>query len=647
MMERIFLAVLCLSGWNVSSCLPRQYHYVADPMTWTEAQAYCRETYTDLATIESPEEMKQVNQTVLLSGLDSEVWIGLYNNILWKWSDNYTGSGAEYRKWSSGLPDNLEANELCVTAHTFGWFDTRCIWRHTFVCYRGTQQDPEFVYINETMSWSSAQRFCRENYIDLATVKNDTEYQKVLNMTPSGAYHWIGLHRDLEVYWSDGSNSSFTYWERVFNPLGSMTVVCGVSDLERSGKWRLLPCESKFPFVCYSVPQPVKRHVMKLRMKPEDPSVNLNDPAVKADILRKLQDKLKESQLSGVTLTWREQPDGKVTNQALLLFTGWDISSCLPRQYHHVADPMTWTEAQAYCRETYTDLATIESPEEMDQVNSTVLLSDLNSEFWIGLYSNIIWEWSGNYTGSGAEYRKWASGHPELWVANEFCVSFKAGAWYDARCSFSLTFVCYRGTQQDPEFVYINETMSWSSAQRYCRENYIDLATVKNDTENQKIQSLTPSGAWHWIGLYRDPHVYWSDGSSSSFRYWEDVFSPLGSMTVVCGVSDLERSGKWRLLPCESKFPFVCYSVPQPVKRHVIKLRMKPEDPSVDLNDPAVKADILRELQDRLKKSGLSGVTLKWREQPDGKVFHKEGERSHGREDSTLKLKSDCPFVVQ
>lgn len=55
-----------------------------------------------------------------------------------------------------------------------------------------------------------------------------------------------------------------------------------------------------------------------------------------------------------------------------------------------------------------------------------------------------------------------------------------------------------------------------------------------------------------------------------------------------------------------------------------VKLRMKLEDSSVDLNDPAVKADLLKKLQDKLQQKGEGGVTLKWREQPDGKVFHKE-----------------------
>lgn len=44
------------------------------------------------------------------------------------------------------------------------------------------------------------------------------------------------------------------------------------------------------------------------------------------------------------------------------------------------------------------------------------------------------------------------------------------------------------------------------------------------------------------------------------------------------------------------------------------------------------------QFQDRLKEQGVSGVTLKWREQPDGKVFHKEGkeEKKKKREKTEL-----------
>ncbi|XP_044039307.1 lymphocyte antigen 75-like isoform X1 [Siniperca chuatsi] len=315
----------------------------------------------------------------------------------------------------------------------------------------------------------------------------------------------------------------------------------------------------------------------------------------------------------------------------VLYLSGCNISSCLLHQYHYVADLKTWNEAQIYCRETYTDLATIENNEEINQLINTVSSFGRSSKVWIGLYTIIDWRWSDGYRGGGAEYRNWDNyndNEPDFYSANQFCVSVgNDGGWWDDGCSREYPFICYRGTQLDPEFVVLNERMNWSRAQRYCRENFIDLATVRNAAESQKLQNLVLSN-WAWIGLFRDPNIYWSDGSGSSFRYWGNNENLIDSMSVACGVAALDNSGRWKFLPCETRLPFVCYSVPPPpVMRQVVKLRMKPQDSSVDLNDPAVKADILKKLQDRLKEKGVSGVTLKWREQPDGRVFHKEGKR--------------------
>ncbi|XP_044198489.1 snaclec echicetin subunit beta-like [Thunnus albacares] len=164
-----------LTGWSIfSTCRLHQYHFVAELMNWTEAQTYCRETYTDLVTIENTEDMNQLINTVPSAGNNSQVWIGLYRVIDWKWSDGYRGSGAEYRNWASDQPNSFFLNNLSA----------------------GTQLDPQFVFVNQEMSWFDAQRYCRENFIDLATVRNDAENQEVENWVPSGDYAWIGLYRD-------------------------------------------------------------------------------------------------------------------------------------------------------------------------------------------------------------------------------------------------------------------------------------------------------------------------------------------------------------------------------------------------------------------------------------------------------------------
>ncbi len=105
--------------------------------------------------------------------------------------------------------------------------------------------------------------------------------------------------------------------------------------------------------------------------------------------------------------------------------------------------------------------------------------------------------------------------------------------------------------------------MNWSNAQKYCRENCTDLATVRNPIEDQKIQSLMLEN-WSWIGLFRSPSSFWSDGSHCSFRNWEEAPNPIVSNSIIglCGVAALQESGKWNFLHCGSSLPFVCYSVP-------------------------------------------------------------------------------------
>ena len=118
------------------------------------------------------------------------------------------------------------------------------------------------------------------------------------------------------------------------------------------------------------------------------------------------------------------------------------------------------------------------------------------------------------------------------------------------------------GTLEDSDFVVVNTTKTWTEAQRHCREHYTDLVTVRNQADNDKIHNLMQHEGEVWIGLYRDPQIYWSDGSGYSFSSWYQGDIVLGSMKVVCGVADLQQGGKWRLLSCEERFPFVCYSIP-------------------------------------------------------------------------------------
>uniref|UniRef100_A0A3P9HS93 C-type lectin domain-containing protein n=1 Tax=Oryzias latipes TaxID=8090 RepID=A0A3P9HS93_ORYLA len=74
------------------------------------------------------------------AGVSSDFWIGLYNQIHWRWSDGFTGKGADYRNWNrtDSDPDFISAKQFCVNIGDGGeWWDRSCGNNFTFICYRG------------------------------------------------------------------------------------------------------------------------------------------------------------------------------------------------------------------------------------------------------------------------------------------------------------------------------------------------------------------------------------------------------------------------------------------------------------------------------------------------------------------------------
>jgi len=126
-----------------------------------------------------------------------------------------------------------------------------------------------YVLVYMWKTWTGAQSYCREKYTDLASVRNETERQQILNFTRYhyGVYYygynvWIGLHRNR--LWSDQSSSSFTYWlpntpSEVAQPDNGANIQglqgvqhCTAASLKYSGQWTDESCFANLPFFCYS-----------------------------------------------------------------------------------------------------------------------------------------------------------------------------------------------------------------------------------------------------------------------------------------------------------------------------------------------------------------------------------------------------------
>uniref|UniRef100_A0A672GU23 Uncharacterized protein n=1 Tax=Salarias fasciatus TaxID=181472 RepID=A0A672GU23_SALFA len=230
--------------------------------------------------------------------------------------------------------------------------------------------------------------------------------------------------------------------------------------------------------------------------------------------------------------------------------------------YNFVNTPLTWTDAQRMCKDLFTDLATIESSADADAVLNPIYAG----KAWIGLHDDLInsWMWSLNdssFYGEGEDtYRNWFTGQPNNLNGQEYCVQLLSGSpyfgrWIDSTCSLERQFVCFNGTLNGTAtFVRIETLLNWTEAQRFCRENYVDLASIRNQTENEMVRSIT-DGNFVWIGLYRQK--IWSDGSVSLYRNWDS--SQPDSGEEQCVATSFE-SGLWSDESCSIQLPFVCYT---------------------------------------------------------------------------------------
>ncbi|KAL7393979.1 hypothetical protein ABVT39_018739 [Epinephelus coioides] len=285
----------------------------------------------------------------------------------------------------------------------------------------------------------------------------------------------------------------------------------------------------------------------------------------------------------------------------IFIFCGFSISSCshFPlREYHYVNKPMTWAAAQRYCRTKYTDLATIESMDDINRLQPTFSYSWA----WIGLRDDPIswkgtmgndtnsWRWSATGETSKTGYRNWDAGQPDHYRAKELCGNMKAsGKWSDIPCHTAYTFVCYTEINQtEKTYVFISARRTWADARDYCREHHTDLPMMESNEDNNKVYSTIPAGAGAWIGLYRLPWT-WSDKTQSSFRSWQSTVPNNARGDEFCAIENTNH--EWDDEYCWKEYPFICHQVLK--LKTTVKLTFKTD---ADITDPAANAQILQQV---------------------------------------------------
>ncbi|XP_071327049.1 C-type mannose receptor 2-like [Trachinotus anak] len=189
----------------------------------------------------------------------------------------------------------------------------------------------EYHYINQQMTWTDAQRYCREKHTDLVTIESIDDLSKLNRPSSDTSWIWIGLTDD-PTSWKGvmGNDSNSWRWSATGETLqtdyhnwdsaqpnnygGHQTCVFVYSN----GRWNDEICSRKLSFVCHN----------------------------------------------------ETNPPGQKT-------------------YISITDKQSWKDAQTYCRTYHTDLATIETAQENTEVMSVMSVAIA----WIGLY-RVPWRWS-------------------------------------------------------------------------------------------------------------------------------------------------------------------------------------------------------------------------------------------------------------
>ncbi|TKS82553.1 Macrophage mannose receptor 1 [Collichthys lucidus] len=580
--------------------LPRKYYYIDKKMNWTDARHVCRENYTDLATFENMDDIN--SQTFSYEW----AWIGLWDDPRswksamgiesnsWRWSATNETSKTGYSNWMKNEPQNAGGSEACVAMSTDGtWKDQNCESSYYFICYTVSNENKKtYALIRHMISWDSALEYCRAHHTDMAMIENIEQNNEVNAAKSDAGIVWIGLYR-VPWVWSDKSQSSFKNWRSGKPNNYDAIQFCGGENEQH--EWDDDDCTIEHPFICHQVSR--LRRVVRVKFRTD---ADISDPAISTQILQK------------------PEMDRNVT--LIVFFFGFCMFSSVlaARLFHYVNLTKTWDDARLYCREKYTDLATIRNKEQLGRLERPENMN--TSAVWIGLRDNPehwqdimhnksnAWRWSTNGATGQTAFENWHPGEPDNKNA-EYCVFMDSqGMWFDGDCENLRSFVCFNESLEgEKTFVFVSTLKSWKDSRRYCRFHHAELARIENELENTNITLATPDNATVWIGMYRVPGA-WSDGDWSLFRNWKNGQPDVGTERCVTE----QPSHMWQTTNCNNSYTFLCHE-DTPLRKVVVKMKIRTD---ADMTDPANSNNLFEQLADELTSHGLTYFKLQWKIHP-------------------------------
>ncbi|XP_058252481.1 C-type mannose receptor 2-like isoform X1 [Hemibagrus wyckioides] len=286
-----------------------KYYVIKTKVTWPVAQNYCRETYADMATVESALDWLRLREEVAREGLTDIAWVGLYNDIdTWRWSINNVPLKHGYVLWGSAQPDNTGGHQACGVTGPLGyWWDYSCGNLYPFICYNAINSyAARYVGVTSKLDWNGALAYCRKFHTDLAFALTMTDNNAMQSIAFNQGMSWIGAFRDTWK-WSDGENTSNILWfsGQPDNYYGNEN--CAVLD---KGMYQDTLCTGLNYFICH-ITHPVReRQILRLQVKSD---LSIFDSDVQSAILELVKQKLTENgMMENTTVTWRVKSNGEI-----------------------------------------------------------------------------------------------------------------------------------------------------------------------------------------------------------------------------------------------------------------------------------------------------------------------------------------------
>ncbi|TRY59049.1 hypothetical protein DNTS_006178 [Danionella cerebrum] len=151
--------------------------------------------------------------------------------------------------------------------------------------------------------------------------------------------------------------------------------------------------------------------------------------------------------------------------------------------YVFVSKSLSWKDARSYCKQFYTDLVSIHSQSENDEILKVIT----SAQAWIGLFRD-SWKWSDGTNVSTSSFT-WMTEQPEMTQLQRPCgVSDSGGMIRYQDCSSVLPFLCMQpGGAVSKNEGSENAGLSMQQAQSLQLDNVGPLGKTKMAIQYQLI----------------------------------------------------------------------------------------------------------------------------------------------------------------